>query len=505
MTEKAILVILDGLGLRNDTHANAARLAETPTLDRFNLHLSRTRLRTCGPDVGLPEGVMGNSEVGHMNLGAGRVVPQVLLRIDRAIREGTLGGNEAIAGALEYAREGTGRLHLLGLVSDGGVHSQAEHLHALLEEAETAGVPEVRVHAFTDGRDTGPESGAGFLRELQEQLDAHGNAGIATVTGRYWAMDRDERWDRTRRAYDAIVHGDADRSAPTAVEAATASYAEGTTDEFVEPTLVEGVDGRVRDGDAVFTFNFRPDRMRQLVCALGEDGFGGFPVPDRPDVHVATMTRYRRDLPFPVAFPKLDLEDTLGEVVSRAGRTQLRIAETEKYAHVTYFLNGGREVELAGEERVIVDSPKVATYDEQPEMSAPEVTDRVVEALEAERFDLVVLNYANPDMVGHTGDLDAAIAAVEAVDACVKRVLEAAGDHYHVFLTADHGNCDQMVADDGSPHTAHTLNDVPFIHVGPGPQRRLRPGRLGDVAPTLLEVMGLDQPEAMTGESLFEA
>jgi len=505
VTDKAMLVVLDGLGLRDAAQGNAVRAADTPTLDAFTTHRSRARLHTSGEAVGLPDGQMGNSEVGHENLGAGRVVYQMLTRIHKAIDDASPLDNEVLVDAMEIARERTGRLHLVGLVSDGGVHSHVRHLEALVDLAERCEVPEVRVHALTDGRDTAPKIGDRFLERVEEHLGEAREEGIdarvATVSGRYYGMDRDEHWERTKRAYEAIVHGEAE-TAESAVQAVRDSHEADVGDEFVEPTVIEDVDGRVQDGDAVVTFNFRPDRMRQIVQALAIDGFDGFETPQRPDVHLATMARYREDFPFDVAFPPEDVSGTVGDAVAKADRAQLRIAETEKHAHVTYFFGGGREDALPGEDRVIVPSPDVDTYDEVPEMSAREVTDRVVDAIEQDAYDLIVLNYANPDMVGHTGDVDAAVQAVEAVDEGLGRILEAAGDAYHVLVTADHGNAERMLDEHGEPHTSHTTQPTPLIYVGPG-EYDVEDGIPADVGPTLLDLMSVDVPDPMTGENLL--
>lgn len=507
MTEKAILVILDGYGLRDEERGNAIKAAlrggSAPTLARFAAHLSRTHLETSGLAVGLPAGQMGNSEVGHMNIGAGRVIYQMLTRIDLAIRDGAFFRNPALAEAARKAKTGGGRLHLLGLVSDGGVHSSQEHLHALLELARREGLAgdRVVVHAFTDGRDTSPTGGAGFLARLEAEMARLGVGAIATLAGRYHAMDRDKRWERTRKAYDAIVHGRglAARSAREHVER---SYQAGVTDEFLEPAIVRA-DLHVREGDAAVFFNFRPDRARQLSRALAEKGFAPWDVAKRPDVHLATMTRYEDTFPFPFAFAEERPHDTLGEVVSRAGLRQARVAETEKYAHVTYFLNGGEESPFPGEERKLVQSPKhVPTYDRAPEMSARGVAAAALEALRA-KVDLVVVNFANCDMVGHTGDFPATVKAVETVDACLGGIIDAArAGGYHAFVTADHGNAEEMINADGSPQTAHTTLPVPLYYVGPR-ARTLRPGILADVAPTMLDAMGLPKPPSMTGSSLF--
>ena len=502
----AALVILDGWGI-DGPGRNAVSAADTPTFDRFLATGASGTLDVSGRRVGLPEGQMGNSEVGHLNIGAGRVVPQPLARIDDSVDDGSFFENDALLGAVSHVAETGGRLHLVGLVSDGGVHSHQRHIHALIDLAARHGVEAV-THAFTDGRDTPPTDGADAVAELAATAAEHGTGDVATVIGRYYAMDRDENWDRTRRAYDAIVNREAGHTAPSAVAAVEAAYDRGETDEFVEPTLIEGAPA-LQDGDAVVFANFRADRARQLVRMLTdvdpEWSFDTHP----PDVHLVTMTAYDERFDFPVAFPPLDLPDTLGETLARAGKTQLRIAESEKYAHVTYFLNGGREVEFEGEIRHIVESPDVATYDRKPEMSAVAVTDAAIDYIEREDPDVLVLNYANPDMVGHTGDFEAAVAAVEAVDAQLARLVEAvhaAGGH--VLVTADHGNADDMgVPDD--PHTAHTANPVPFVYLAPGDDpsggRRIRfGGSLCDVAPTMLELVGVDKPAAMTGESLLE-
>jgi 2,3-bisphosphoglycerate-independent phosphoglycerate mutase len=503
MPEKALLIILDGFGLRDEEEGNAIKAARTPTISKF-ADLSKTHLETSGLAVGLPEGQMGNSEVGHMNIGAGRVIYQTLTRIDLAIEKGDFFQNPALVESARRAREGGGNLHLLGLVSDGGVHSSQAHLHALLRLAKQEGLEGERVvvHAFTDGRDTSPTGGARYLAALEEEMARLGVGVIATVAGRYHAMDRDKRWDRTRKAYRAIAEGHG-LDARTIAEYLRQSYAAGVTDEFLEPAVIRP-DLHLRDGDACIFFNFRPDRARQMSRALGEVGFAEWEGA-RPRVHLATMTRYEDTFPFPFAFGDERPRDTLGEVVARAGLRQMRIAETEKYAHVTYFLNGGDEAPLAGEERRLVQSPKhVATYDHAPAMSAAGVRDAGVEALNA-GVDLVVMNFANCDMVGHTGDFAATVKAVEVVDEAVGRLLEAAKGRYHVFITADHGNAEEMRNPDGSPQTAHTTLPVPLYYVGPRTSgaRKLRPGILADVAPTILDAMGLPKPEAMTGRSLF--
>jgi len=510
---KAALVILDGWGERDPADGkpgrDAVRAADTPTVDRLREAGAVGTLETHGRRVGLPDGQMGNSEVGHLNIGAGRVVLQDSTRVSEAAAAAELRNNDAIAGAFEYAREHGGRVHLLGLVSDGGVHAYQHHLHALVAAAADAGVEAV-THAFTDGRDTAPKSGAGFLADLEAAVDEHGTGDVATVSGRYYAMDRDENWGRTKRAFDAVVERRADHEAPSAVAAVEASYERGDTDEFVEPTLVEGGAALGAD-DAVVFCNFRADRARQLTRMLAgirpeaweSEGVNAEP----PGAHVVTMTEYDATFDLPVAFPPLQPKRTLGEALADAGLTQLRVAESEKYPHVTYFLNGGREVEFDGERRRIVDSPDVATYDLQPEMSAAGVTDAALEVTGDADPDALVLNYANPDMVGHTGDFEAAVDAVEAVDEQLDRLAATVRDAGgHLLVTADHGNADDMGSPE-DPHTAHTTNPVPFVYVAPdgtADGRAVRAGgALCDIAPTILELVGVPVPDAMTGESLL--
>ena len=534
---KAALVVLDGWALNPDPEArDAVAAADTPNFDRFRESGAFGTLVTSGRRVGLPEGQMGNSEVGHLNIGAGRVVKQESARVTDAIDrwrgrevpddiadDGPIDENEAVLSAFRYANDNGGRVHFMGLVSDGGVHSYQSHLHALIELAAEFGVDAV-THAFTDGRDTSPTGGEDYLADLEAHADTQGRGHVATVSGRYYAMDRDQNWDRTRRAYDAIVNREAEHAAGSAVAAVRASYDRGDTDEFVEPTLVEsealrasererrsreqGAPGLTAD-DAVVFFNFRSDRARQLTRMLADirpEDWGADT--DPPDCRVVTMTEYDETFDFPVAFAPILPGDTLGEVLSETDHTQLRIAETEKYAHVTYFLNGGREVEFDGEIRRIVESPDVPTYDLQPEMSAPELTDAAIGIVEDEDPDVLVLNYANPDMVGHTGDFDAAVAAVEAVDAHLGRLVaavRAAGGH--VLVTADHGNADDMGTPE-NPHTAHTTNPVPLIYLDPdgtaGGHTIREGGALADLAPTLLALVGVEKPAAMTGENLLE-
>jgi len=499
------LVILDGWGLGDHDRLDAVKAADTPAFDAATERGADGRLTVHGRRVGLPEGQMGNSEVGHLNIGAGRVVKQSYTRITDALAAGSLSDNDVIAASLEHAKSTGGRVHFMGLVSDGGVHSDVDHLLALIDAAADAGVP-ATTHAFTDGRDTAPEIADGFLADVTAKADERGTGRVATVVGRYHAMDRDENWERTRKAYDAIVEREAPRTADTAVAAAETAHARGETDEFIEPTLVAG-EPALADGDSVIFFNFRADRARQLVRLLTDIRPEWNFSLNQPDIRLTTMTEYDETFEFPVAFPPEIPKHTIGEVIADAGMTQLRIAESEKYPHVTYFLNGGREVEFPGEMRKIVKSPDVPTYDFQPEMSAPELTDEAVGIIERDDPDLMVLNYANPDMVGHTGDFDAAVEAVEAVDAQLNRLLDAIADAGgHAIVTADHGNADDMgTAED--PHTAHTYNPVPFVYLTPdgddGGQRIREDGSLCDIAPTIVELIGLDKPAEMTGESLL--
>jgi 2,3-bisphosphoglycerate-independent phosphoglycerate mutase len=498
------LVILDGWGLAPDGPGNAVSQADTPVFDELWEKHPHTELTACGRAVGLPEGQMGNSEVGHLNLGAGSIVRQDLTRIDDAIEDGSLARNAVLLKAMENARE-SGRLHLLGLVSEGGVHAGFEHLRALIQLAADQDVPDIVLHAFTDGRDTLPDSGAGYVEEAEGWLRDTGRGRIATVTGRYYAMDRDKRWDRTKLAYDAIVHGRGDApDAASGVEAVRASYERDETDEFIKPTIV-GEEGRIRDGDTVLFFNFRPDRARQLSRALGEPDFGEFDRGDAPSVKLTTLTEYQEEFEYPVAFPPDRPKTTLASYLAEHGKKQLHVAETEKYAHVTYFFNGGEEHAYKGEERELVDSPRdVPTYDHKPEMSARAAADAFVRQWNGEDYDFGIINFANPDMVGHTGSIPAAVEAIETVDGCLGDVVRAVEEKGGaLIITADHGNADNMLEPDGSPNTAHSLNPVPLIvtaDVG-----KLRDGGiLADVTPTVLDLLGLDKPDDMTGESLIE-
>jgi 2,3-bisphosphoglycerate-independent phosphoglycerate mutase len=484
------LVILDGWGLAEPGPGNAVELADTPVFDELWTSYEHSTLTACGPAVGLPEGQMGNSEVGHLNLGAGTVVKQDLLRIDEAIETGAFFENEVLRAACHAGP----RLHLLGLVSEGGVHSGLGHLRACIELAAREGVQDLVLHAFTDGRDTLPDSGAGYVAEAEGWLRELGGR-VASVTGRYYAMDRDRRWDRIKLAYDAIVQGEAEHTAATAGEAVARAYERGETDEFIEPTLV-GDEGRIRPGDSVLFFNFRPDRARQLTTMLDE----------RLEVGLTTFTQYHEDWTYPVAFPPERPETTLAELLAERGVEQLHVAETEKYAHVTYFFNGGEEDPQAGEERCLVDSPRdVPTYDHKPEMSAAAAADAFVERWEAGAYGFGIINFANPDMVGHTGVIPAAIEAVETVDGCLGRVVEVVhAKGGACIVTADHGNADHMLEPDGSPNTAHSLNPVPIvITADAGPLRA--GGILADVAPTALALLGQERPEAMTGRPLIGA
>jgi 2,3-bisphosphoglycerate-independent phosphoglycerate mutase len=498
-----VLCILDGWGYREARDGNAIAQARTPVFDRLLAENPWALLKTSAVDVGLPTGQMGNSEVGHTNLGAGRVVVQDLPRIDAAISDGTLAAGPALKDVTATCKGATGRCHLLGLVSDGGVHSHLNHIVALAGVLSAAGL-KVDIHAVLDGRDTAPRSAPEFVAALEQAIADDANVRIATVSGRYYAMDRDNRWDRVGLAYDTLVDAKGPR-AETAARVVETAYEAGTTDEFVLPTVVGDYAG-MQDGDGLVVANFRADRVRQILSALLVDDFAEFDRARRPAFCAATgLTAYSStlDAVMTAVFPPLDIADTLGEVISKAGLTQLRIAETEKYAHVTFFFNGGEEQVFAGEERILVPSPHVATYDLQPEMSAGAVTDNLVKAIADQRFDMIVCNYANTDMVGHTGMLQPAIAAVEAVDASLGRIELAVKEAGGVLLiTADHGNAERMSNESGGVHTAHTTDDVPFIVVNAPDVARVVAGRLCDVAPTILSVLGLPQPDAMTGVSL---
>ena len=501
----AALIIMDGYGIAEPGAGNAISLARKPTLDRLFASCPNTALGCSGLAVGLPEGQMGNSEVGHLNIGAGRVVYQELTRIDCAIGDGSFFTNPVLVAAIDTAVSGGHAVHLMGLVSDGGVHSHMRHLDALLELSRQRGASDVLVHAFLDGRDVPPESGAGFVAALEATMARLGVGSVATVCGRYWAMDRDNRWDRVRRAWRLLVAGEG-ANARGAVSGIEASYADGVTDEFVAPFAIEGVDGRMKEGDTVIFFNFRPDRAREITRSLVDPSFDEFERPGAPALMFVCLTDYDPTIPAAVAFTKDRPSCTLADALSEAGLRQLHIAETEKYAHVTFFLNGGAEPPKPGEERVLIPSPKVATYDLKPEMSEPGVTQRLVEEIARGAADVYIVNYANCDMVGHTGVLAAAIAAVEAVDDGVGRVVEAVRAlGGSALITADHGNAEKMVDTDGAtPFTAHTGNDVPLLCVADGVAGLRNGGRLADVAPTLLDLIGLPTPSEWTGSSLLE-
>ena len=495
------LIIMDGFGLRHETEGNAVAAAATPRLEQFFQEFAHTELSASGLDVGLPARQMGNSEVGHTNIGAGRVVFQDLPRISKAIDDGSFFENPAYVRAMDACREHDSSLHLMGLLSDGGVHSHLEHLFALMKMARDRGLEKVYIHAFLDGRDVSPTSGADFVARTVEKCRELGVGKIATVMGRFYAMDRDKRWDRVEAAYDAMVYGEGAAINPVPVAAVKNAYANGVTDEFVEPVICDP-DGTISDHDSVIFFNFRPDRAREITRAFVDPDFNGFTRQYFPVTFVCT-TEYDATMPnVEVAYPRLSVRNGLGEYLSSMGLTQLRIAETEKYAHVTFFFNGGVETQFPGEDRVLVPSPKVATYDLQPEMSADEVADKCVERIESGAYDVIILNFANCDMVGHTGVFDAAVRAVETVDTCVGRVVDATMKMGGIaMITADHGNAEVMTQPDGSPMTAHTTNPVPFILCGAGTE--LRKGRLADIAPTILDVMGLAVPEEMDGRTLI--
>ena len=494
------LIIMDGFGLANASDDNAVSLAQTPVLDRLFREYANTTLSASGLDVGLPDGQMGNSEVGHTNIGGGRVVFQDLPRISRAIDDGSFFKNEAYTKAMDNCLKNGSSLHLYGLLSDGGVHSHIQHLFALLQMAKDKGLEKVYVHCFLDGRDVSPTSGKGFVQELCDKCAEIGVGKIATVMGRYYAMDRDKRWERVQMAYDAMVYGEGVHNADP-VDAVAKSYANGVTDEFVEPVVCDS-EGTIGDNDSVIFFNFRPDRAREITRAIVDPEFDGFQREFFPTTYVCN-TEYDASMPnVLVAWPRVAVKNGLGEYLSSMGMTQLRIAETEKYAHVTFFFNGGVEKQYPGEDRVLVPSPKVATYDLQPEMSAFEVCDKCVERIESGAYDVIILNFANCDMVGHTGVLEAAVKAVETVDTCVGKVVEATLKMGGIaMITADHGNAEDMKQEDGSPMTAHTTNPVPFILCGAGSE--LRTGRLADIAPTILDVLGLACPPEMDGRTLI--
>lgn len=498
------LIILDGFANRDEVHGNAVKQAHKPNFDRYYEKYPTTQIEASGLDVGLPEGQMGNSEVGHMNIGAGRIVYQSLTRINKSIEDGDFYDNDVLNRAIDHAIQHQSALHVFGLLSDGGVHSHYQHLFAILKLAKKKGLDKVYVHAFLDGRDVDQKSALIYIDETEQQFKEIGVGQFASVAGRYYAMDRDKRWDREQKAYDAIRAFDSAPRYASAREGVEANYAEDLTDEFIVPFVVENQNNGVNDGDAVIFYNFRPDRAGQLSEIFTDKAFNGFKVERVNDLFYATFTKYNDNVDAEIVFEKVDLTNTIGEVAQDNGLTQLRIAETEKYPHVTYFMNGGQNEEFKGERRRLINSPKVATYDLKPEMSAYEVKDALLEELAKGDLDLIILNFANPDMVGHSGMLEPTIKAIEAVDEClgavVDKILEMDG---YAIITADHGNSDEVLTDDDQPMTTHTTNPVPVIVTKEGVTLR-ETGRLGDLAPTLLDLLNLKQPAEMTGESLIK-
>ena len=502
MSNKSLLIILDGYGIGDHGKDDAIFNTPTPYMDKLLADYPHSQLQASGESVGLPDGQMGNSEVGHLNIGAGRVVYQDLVKINRAIADGSFSENPEIKKAFSYAREHNVPIHFMGLTSAGGVHSSLDHLYALCDTAKKYELDKVYLHCFMDGRDTDPKSGAGFLREVKEHCDKSAGV-IASVIGRYYAMDRDHRWERLKEAYNMLVYGEG-KHTENVIDAVEESYNEGVTDEFIKPIVNDNVDGRIGAGHVVIFFNYRNDRAKELTTVLtqhSEDGMN--PI---PDLQYYCMTPYDDSFTgVHILFSKADVPMTLAEYLSKQDKKQLHIAETEKYAHVTFFFNGGKEEPFEGEERVLVASPKVATYDLQPEMSAPEVTDKLVAAIDEEKFDFIVVNFANGDMVGHTGVYPAIQKAVETLDKCVEKVVEAAKAHgYETIIIADHGNADHAINEDGTPNTAHSLNPVPFIYIGKHPEAKLKNGKLADVAPSLLHLMDIPVPSEMTGDNLIE-
>ena len=509
MKKPVALIIMDGFGESNSTVGNAVKAANTPNLDRIEKTYPTTLIKASGLDVGLPDGQMGNSEVGHMNMGAGRIIYQELTKITKAIEDGVFFENKALLAACENAKKNDSALHLMGLVSDGGVHSHIGHIFGLLELAKRQGLEKVYVHCFLDGRDTPPASGKEYVEQLEAKMKEIGVGEVASVSGRYYAMDRDNRWDRVEKAYKALSAGEGETAA-SATEGIQASYDADVTDEFVVPFVVTK-DGApvatIKENDSVVFFNFRPDRARELTRTFCDDSFDGFERGDRVKTTFVCFTEYDATIENKmVAFVKESITNTFGQFLADNGLKQARIAETEKYAHVTFFFNGGVEVPNKGEDRILVKSPAVATYDLQPEMSAPEVGEKLVEAIKSDKYDVIIINFANPDMVGHTGVQEAAIKAVETVDTCVGNAVAALKEvDGQMFICADHGNCEQLIDyETGEPYTAHTTNPVPFILVNYDPAYTLREGGcLADIAPTLIEMMGMEQPAEMTGKSLL--
>ena len=506
-----MLMILDGFGYNEKKEGNAVELANKPNIDQLMKKYPTTRIKPSGLAVGLPEGQMGNSEVGHTNIGAGRIVYQELTRITKSIEDGDFFTNEEFVAAIENCKKYNSKLHILGLLADGGVHSHNRHLYGLLEMAKRRDFENVYVHCFLDGRDTPPASAENYIIELQEKMKEKGIGKIATISGRFYSMDRDKRWNRIQKSYDALVNGEGIKST-SPINAIENSYQKEVFDEFVEPTVITTADGetpiaKIEEHDSVIFFNFRPDRAREITRAIVDKEFNEFET-KKIDTYFVCFTSYDETMPnVHIAFKKEPIKNTLGEVLSNRNLTQLRIAETEKYAHVTFFFNGGEEKQYPGEDRILVPSPKVETYDLQPEMSAYIVTDKVVEAIESKKYDCIILNYANPDMVGHTGNLDATIKAIEAIDKCVGRVVKAINEqHGNLIITADHGNAEQMIDyDTGEPHTAHTTNDVPLILITDLENIKLKgDGKLADLAPTILDLMNIEKPVEMTGQSLLE-
>ena len=502
-----MLMILDGFGINENEKANAIKIAQMPNYDKLLKQNPNTTIRTSGLDVGLPEGQMGNSEVGHTNIGAGRLIYQDFSRITKSIEDGDFFAIQEFSSAIENCKANNSKLHILGLLSDGGVHSHTRHLYAILELAKRKDFEDVYVHCFLDGRDTPPASADGYILELENKMKEKGVGKIASICGRFYAMDRDKRWERTKIAYDAIVRGEGEKN-NSAIKAIEDSYQKEEFDEFVKPIIITNNDNEITTiskNDSVIFYNFRPDRARQITRALVDTEFNEFETEDL-NLYYVCFTEYDATMPnVNIAFKPQTIENTFGEYISKKGLTQLRIAETEKYAHVTFFFNGGREEPYKNEDRILVPSPKVATYDMQPEMSAIEVTRNVVEAINSEKYDTIILNYANPDMVGHTGNLDAAVKALETIDQCIGEVAQAIEEkNGYLLITADHGNAEQMIDyTTGEPHTAHTTNDVPLIVIGKE-NIKLKSGRLCDLVPTMLELMNIEKPEEMTGESLIE-